>query len=71
MVSIKSVNLEFVRHSLLTRKVIKIEKRIETIESDHAPKVLKIKKNFRISRVCSDILIKMTEISEKFFNKNT
>mmetsp|Transcript_11847 Transcript_11847/g.11496 ORF Transcript_11847/g.11496 Transcript_11847/m.11496 type:complete len:172 (+) Transcript_11847:138-653(+) len=51
VVSIKSVNLEFVRHSLLTRKVIKIEKRIETIEMDHAPKVLAIKKNFRIFRV--------------------
>ena len=50
--SIKSVNLEFVRHSLLTRKAIKIEKRIETIQFEHAPKAIKIKNFFRICRVC-------------------
>jgi hypothetical protein len=49
--SIKSVNLEFVRHSLLTRKVIKIEKMIETITADHAPKALKVKNYLRIFRV--------------------
>jgi hypothetical protein len=49
--SIKSVNLDFVKHSLLTRKVIKIEKKIETFQSQHAPKVTKVKNFFRVFRV--------------------
>ena len=54
--SIKSVNLEFVRHSLLTRKVIKIEKRIEVIQSEYAPKAIKVKNFFRICRVSKSIV---------------
>ena len=49
--SIKHVNLEFVRHSLLTRKIIKIEKRIETFQSELAPKALRVKKILRSCRV--------------------
>lgn len=48
---IKSVQLELVRHSLLTRKVIKIEKQIEKLQNDQAPKILKIKNIARCLRV--------------------
>ena len=48
---IKSVQLELVRHSLLTRKVIKIDKQIETIQSKHAPKQRSVKNVLRIIRV--------------------
>lgn len=49
--SIKSVNLEFVRHSLLNRKLIKIDKRLETIQFEQGPKSKKVKNVLRILRV--------------------
>jgi hypothetical protein len=48
---IKSVQLEFVKHSLLNRKVISIEKKLEGIQAQYAPRVLKVKKIFRVVRV--------------------
>lgn len=46
-----SVNQELVKHSLLTRKIIKTDKDIETIQSEYAPKATKVKNFFRICRV--------------------
>ena len=51
LATIKSVHVEFVRHSLLSRKVIKLEKRIETIQMDYAPKAQRAKGIFRTIRV--------------------
>lgn len=48
---IKSVQLEFVKHSLLTRKVISIEKKIETLQAQYFPRLLRVRKIFRIVRV--------------------
>jgi cytoplasmic iron level regulating protein YaaA (DUF328/UPF0246 family) len=48
---IKSVQLEFVKHSLLTRKVISIEKKIEQLQALYMPRLLKVRKVFRIIRV--------------------
>lgn len=50
---IKSVQLEFVKHSKLTRNVIKIEKTIETLQAQYFPRLLKVRKIFRILRVRS------------------
>lgn len=53
LAKIKSVQLEFVKHSLLSRKVISIEKKIENIQVLYAPRLLRVKKIFRILRVRS------------------
>ena len=51
LAKIKSVQLEFVKHSLLSRKVISIEKKIENIQVLYSPRLLRVKKIFRILRV--------------------
>lgn len=51
LADIKSVNLEFVKHSKLSRKVIKIEKEIETIQLTSAPRIKKVKYVSRVFRV--------------------
>ena len=48
---IKSVQLEFVKHSLLTRKLIKFDKEIEKLQFNHGPVAARVKKIMRISRV--------------------
>lgn len=48
---IRSVQLEFVKHSKLTRKVISIEKQIETLQAQYFPRLLRVRKVFRIARV--------------------
>ena len=48
---IKSVQLELVKHSKLSRALIKYEKDLEAIQSQYAPKALQVKKIFRIIRV--------------------
>ena len=48
---IKSVQVEFVQHSLLKRKEIKIDKRIELLESQYMPRYLRVKYFARIARV--------------------
>lgn len=48
---IKSVQLEFVKHSLLTRKVISIEKKIEGLQALYYPRLLFVRKVCRIVRV--------------------
>lgn len=48
---IKSVQLELVKHSKLSRSLIKYEKELETIQAQYAPKALQVKKIFRIIRV--------------------
>jgi hypothetical protein len=50
---IRSVQLEFVKHSLLTRKVISIEKKIEVLQAQYFPRLLKVRKIFRVLRVCT------------------
>lgn len=60
--TIKSVQLEFVRHSLLTRKVIKAEKQLELIQSQYLPKVQKVRRYLRIIRVISFIPIYFVSI---------
>ena len=52
--TIKSVHVELVRHSLLTRKIIKIDKKMETIQMEYAPKAQRVKKFFRMFRVSED-----------------
>lgn len=49
--SIKSVQLELVRHSKLERKVIKIDKEIEGIKALQEPKIASTRKILRIARV--------------------
>lgn len=49
--AIKSVQLELVKHSLATRKVIKIEKEIEAIKESFIPASKNMKNSFRIVRV--------------------
>lgn len=51
LAKIKSVQLEFVKHSLLSRKVISIEKKIENIQVLYSPRLLRVKKIFRVLRV--------------------
>lgn len=48
---IKSVQLEFVKHSLLTRKVIAIEKKIEGLQALYYPRLLFVRKVCRIVMV--------------------
>lgn len=48
---IRSVQLEFVKHSKLSRKVISIEKQIETLQAQYFPRLLKVRKFFRVLRV--------------------
>lgn len=50
---IKSVQLEFVKHSLLTRKVISIEKKIEGLQAQYYPRLLFVRKVCRVVRVSS------------------
>lgn len=50
---IRSVQLEFVKHSKLTRKVIALEKEIETLQAQYFPRLLKVRKVFRVLRVSS------------------
>eukprot|EP01039_Chlorochromonas_danica_P000699 gene699-757_t len=47
---IKSVQLELVKHSKLERKIIKIDKEIEKINSENGPKVTKTRKILRYLR---------------------
>jgi hypothetical protein len=49
--TIKSVQLELVKHSKLTRKLIKIDKELETVQAQYIPKAKKVKKLLRIFRV--------------------
>lgn len=49
--AIKSVQLELVKNSKLERKVIKIDKEIETLNAQQEPKVEKTRKVLRILRV--------------------
>ena len=51
LAEIKSVQLELVKHSLLTRKVIKLDKQIEKLQSEFSPKIKKVKSIGRIARV--------------------
>ena len=51
LAEIKSIQLELVRHSLLTRKVIKIDKDIEKLQEKLIPRAKKVKQFFRILRV--------------------
>jgi hypothetical protein len=48
---IKSVQLEFVKHSLLQRKVISIEKKIELLQLQYNPRLQAVRKVFRVLRV--------------------
>lgn len=49
--SIKSVQVELVRHSKLQREVIKIDKELETLQANQQPKFDKLKKIMHIARV--------------------
>eukprot|EP01038_Epipyxis_sp_PR26KG_P012522 gene12522-16795_t len=49
--TIKSIQVELVRHSKLTRKVIKCDKELETIQATYAPKAQKVRSIFRTLRV--------------------
>jgi hypothetical protein len=51
LASIKSVQLELVRHSKLERQVIKLDKEIETLKASQAPKGQKIRSTLRTVRV--------------------
>ena len=48
---IKSVQLEFVKHSKLSRELIKLEKQIETIKDKDAPKAKQVAYIFQMIRV--------------------
>ena len=49
---IKSIQLELVKHSLLTRKVIKIEKRVEKLQEETKSRFKRVKSISRASTVC-------------------
>lgn len=51
LASIKSVQLELVRHSKLERKVIKIDKELETLKGSQQPKADSSRKILRVVRV--------------------
>lgn len=53
LAKIKSVQLEFVEHSLLSRKVIKIDKQLSAICEAYIPKAQRAKKIMRIFRAVS------------------
>lgn len=57
LATIKSVQLEFVKHSLLTRKLIKTEKQLESIQSLYLPKLLKVRRYMRILRVKLSLIV--------------
>ncbi|KAJ1426463.1 hypothetical protein B484DRAFT_419944 [Ochromonadaceae sp. CCMP2298] len=48
---IKSVQLEFVKHSLLQRKVISIEKKMELLQLQYNPRLQAVRKVFRVLRI--------------------
>ena len=48
---VKSVQLQFVKHSKLSRKAIKLEKQIEDIKFAQIPKLTKVKNILWIVRV--------------------
>jgi hypothetical protein len=48
---IKSVQLELVKHSKLTRSIISIEKKIENLQAAYYPRLLLVRKICRIVRV--------------------
>lgn len=49
---IKSLQLELVKHSLLTRKVIKIEKRVEKLQDETKGRFKRVKSISRAATVC-------------------
>ncbi len=51
LASIKSVQVELVRHSKLQREIIKIEKELETLQANQQPLADKLKKIMHIARV--------------------
>lgn len=52
LATVKNVQVDFVRHSKLKRKMIKIEKEIEGLKDEIAPRLKKVKNLFRILRLC-------------------
>uniref|UniRef100_A0A7S3HTN5 Tail-anchored protein insertion receptor WRB n=1 Tax=Spumella elongata TaxID=89044 RepID=A0A7S3HTN5_9STRA len=54
---IRSVQLELVKHSKLTRKVIAIEKDIEKLQAQYFPRLLKVRKVFRVLRFVTYIAL--------------
>ncbi len=59
---IKSVQLEFVKHSKLTRQVIKFEKEIEALQLTHGPRFKRVKNTFRIVRVRMHLFCEITSV---------
>jgi len=57
LASIKSVQLELVRHSKLTRKIIKMDKQIEDLQAGNAPKFQRARRVGRISKVLAELLL--------------
>lgn len=51
LATIKSVQLEFVRHSLLSRKVIKLEKQIDEIAVRQGPLRIRVQRALQILRL--------------------
>lgn len=51
LAKIKSVQLEFVKHSKLSRSIIKIEKQLEAIQAQYLPKAQKVRRYLRGIRV--------------------
>ena len=58
--TIKSIQVELVRHSKLTRKVIKCDKELETIQATYAPKAQKVRSIFRTLRVSTLLILLLT-----------
>ena len=52
LATIKSVQLEFVRHSLLSRRVIKLEKQIDEIVEKQGPLRIRVQRALQILRLC-------------------
>ena len=52
LATIKSVQLEFVRHSLLSRKVIKLEKQIDEISERQGPLRTRVQRTLQLLRLC-------------------
>jgi hypothetical protein len=55
--TIKSIQLELVRHSKLERKLIKLDKELETLKASQGPKEKKIKSMANILRVSSGSVV--------------
>ena len=68
--TVKSIQLEFVKHSKLSRRTIKLEKQIEDIKEAQKPKILKIKNalnTFKVIYIFIYFIFKHTNNNNNYY----